>query len=106
MEKARFGTVLSSRCTSVDFPEPEGAEMMNTVVTPGMSFKIQRLFADLFDGGLGCKRQFRHPQTKIAQPAGLRKDGIGLAVQFLQQKIQTFADFASRIEYLVQLPRM
>jgi len=31
-ENIRPGTWLSRRATSVDFPEPEGAEMMKTVV--------------------------------------------------------------------------
>src|SRR5580700_10987845 len=99
MEKSRAGSLASNRCTRVDLPEPEGAEMMKTVV----SLKIQSLLADLFDGSLGSQRQFCDPEPQIADSAGLRKDGIGFAVQLLQQEIEALAHFAARIQNFIQL---
>jgi hypothetical protein len=59
-----------SRWTSVDFPEPEGAEMMKTLIIAGgeglgagggsglgFSFEIQGLFADFFYAGFGSQCQ-------------------------------------------------
>src|ERR1700721_4217354 len=106
MEKARFGTVLRSRWTRVDLPEPEGAEMMNTVVIPRLSFQIESLFADFFDGGLGAERQLRDAQPKIAQPAGFREDGVGLAIQLLQQKVEALAHFAAGLQNFIHLARV
>src|SRR5579862_5802305 len=105
MEKCRLGTVFSRRCTRVDFPEPEGAEMINTLIIPvrSLSFKIESLFADFFDSGLGGKSQLCNAQAQITQPAGLRQDGVGLAVQLLQQKVEALAHFAAGIENFVQL---
>ena len=53
MEKRRFGTRSSNCFVSVDFPEPEGAEMMKMLVIR----RFERLLADLLDGRLGSERQ-------------------------------------------------
>jgi hypothetical protein len=64
------------------------------------------LLADLFDGGLRRQRQFRNAKPKVAEPAGLRQDGVGFPVQLLQQKVEPLADFAARLQDLVQLAGM
>src|SRR5579863_1605043 len=96
-----------SSATSVDLPEPEGAEMMKTVVIPrefsALLFKIERLLADFFDRGLGGQRQFRNLQRRLARPAGLGKDRIGFAIHLLQQKVEFLAGLSSRIQKPGQL---
>ena len=46
-ENLRFETSASRRVTSVDFPDPDGAEMMKTVVSALL--QVQRLLANLVD---------------------------------------------------------
>src|ERR1035438_2601653 len=105
-----------SSLTRVDFPDPEGAEMMKTVVIRGAncgagcpttrlraffesavsgdrplktdglshkidsSFEIQRLLAHFFDRRLGAQSQLRNAEARIADPAGLGQNGVGLAI--------------------------
>src|SRR5579872_545247 len=91
-----------SSLTNVDLPDPEGAEMMKTVVIPA-SFKVERLLSYFFDRGLGGQRQIRDFQSRFARSAGLRKDGVGLAIQLLQQKVDLLAHLSARIEQRRQL---
>ena len=73
---------------------------MKTVV---IRFQIQRLLADLLDGGLGSQRQIRDLQRRFAGAAGLRKNRVGFAVHFLQQKVELLADFAAGVSRIVKL---
>jgi hypothetical protein len=69
MEKSSRGSWSSTRLTRVDFPEPEGAETMKTVViTSGDPlFQIEGLLADLFHLSL-------HGQPNLSEtPAGLAR---------------------------------
>src|SRR5208337_478915 len=101
MENSKPGSLASSRWTSVDLPEPEGAEMMKTVVIRDSgSFQVQSLLPDLFDRGLRSQGEFRDAEAQIADSAGLGKDGVGLAVQLLQQEVEALAHFAARIQDL------
>src|SRR5437764_7766056 len=105
MEKVSPGTVLSNRCTSVDLPEPDGAEMMKTLVMR-RSLEVQRLLPDFLDSGLPRQRQIGDPQTQLADAVGLRQHGVGFAIHLLQQEVDLLAYFAAGIEDLAQLPRM
>src|SRR5665213_9287 len=90
--------------TSVDLPEPDGAEMMKTVVVPVARFKVaglfkvKRLLPDFFDRGLRGQRQFGDPEADFTRAGGFGQDGIGLAVHLLQQKIQLLSAFAAGLE--------
>lgn len=69
-EKIRPGTELNNRPTSVDFPDPDGAEMIKTVVLLIALLKVKSLFANFIDLGFGCQGQIRHGQADVAQPSG------------------------------------
>ncbi len=43
-------------------------------------------------------------QARLADAGGLRQNGVGLAVHFLQKKVELLADLAARLEQRVQLP--
>ena len=64
IENFKPGTFSSSLWTSVDLPEPDGAEMINTVFSA--SLQVQGLLADLVNFSLCGQRQFRNRQTQIA----------------------------------------
>ena len=49
------------------------------------------------------QRQVGDAQAQIADAAGLRQDGVGLAIHLLQQEIQLLADLAAGVQQLVQL---
>src|SRR5580658_3243904 len=110
MEKRRPGTIFRSSRVSVDLPEPEGAEMMNTAggwkVIRGASFQIERLLANFFDRRFGGDRQFRNPEASFARAAGLRKNRIGLSIHFLQQEVQFLSGLASGLKHAAELARM
>src|SRR4051794_23303312 len=101
----RPGTWLRSRDTSVDFPEPDGAEMIKTVVING-SFQVQRLLPDFVDFRLRGESQVCNGEAKVAESAGFREDGVRLAVHLLQQEIQAFADFAFAGQHVRQMGGM
>src|SRR5690606_37570666 len=68
--------------TMLDLPAPEGAATMKRV--PRMaSLKVLHLLADLVDQHLQLHRRLR-----AAPVDGLGAQGIGLAVELLQQEVQ------------------
>ena len=73
----------NSRETSVDLPDPEGAEMMKTVVNQILSvslypfgskqlFHVQGLLPDFFDVCFGREGQVGHRQSSFADAGRFR----------------------------------
>src|SRR5579871_1305791 len=133
MENVSFDTFCMSRCTRVDLPDPDGAEMMKTDIigcfgssesehrrsklapqafgwpcshSAVRSFQIQRLLANLLDAGFGGQREIRDSQPQLPDAVGLGQNRVGLPVHLLQQEIQLLADFATRVQDFLQLPGM
>src|SRR5690606_12534359 len=71
--------------TMLDFPAPEGAATMNSVPRTGTSslLNVLHLFADLVDQDLEFDGD-----VAGARVDGFRTQGIGFAVEFLQQEVQ------------------
>ena len=81
IEKSTLLTCLRSSLTSVLFPDPDGAEIINKIPAtldaslPHLisynSFHVLYLLASLFDLRLHRQAQFRDTRTFTTHPAGL-----------------------------------
>src|SRR5262249_30816664 len=74
--------------TSVGFPAPDGADTTNSVPrrptrAPARLLKILYLLADLLQHALGCQRRLARLQV-----VGLRRHGVHLAIQLLDEEVQ------------------
>lgn len=68
-------SLWTRRDTSVDLPDPDGAEMMNTVVTLVSAcplFEIQRLLAHLLDICFGGEREIGQEKAGLADAGCFR----------------------------------
>src|SRR5690242_17548227 len=108
MEKSSPSTSVRSWLTSVDFPEPEGAEIIKSMpaIRPRTRcsrgrclLQILNLLPSLLDLRLHLESKLGNAQAVHAGGAArLRQHRIRLAVQLLQQKIQPLAQFAAGVE--------
>src|SRR5689334_11158153 len=67
------------------------------------SFDVLHLFAQFFYFRLDLKSHSRDGQRFAFHSRSFRKHGVGLAMHFLQEKIQFLAQLASPIEQLGEL---
>ena len=84
VENIRLGSDSMRRLTSVDLPEPDGAEMMNTIDMDLRLFQILRLLAYFLDMLLQAQADFGERQAAPAQRRGFREHRVRLPVQLLR----------------------
>src|ERR1700679_4298080 len=65
--------------------------------------KILHLFAGFFDLRFHSQAQISNSLTVPAHPAGLGKQGVGLAIHLLQQKIELLAHLAVGLQQRMKM---